>query len=240
VGAHRREASTEILAKPVRLLPHRGGIIPILRMGGGEIGIDLLVQAIVSRVQGTTPIGKSFARLDSAQGQVVSKSDQDLVSVCGCPRLPVPIHPFSTLHILLLPRATRGPWYRAGCARHCCDGRGPRHHGRRRDGRGRKRSYPKRYECKERNAADRRYTNNTGSAIPACAGRAPNEPSRPSEPRQPRRRGIRVSRGSIKGSQVLHGTGGGASGGRPQAVSTRVAPPPPGLVLNPTRPTHQR
>lgn len=79
MGAHRREASTEMLAKPVRLLPHRGGIIPILRMGGGEIGIDLLVQAIVSRVQGTTPIGKSFARLESAQGQVVSKSDQDLV-----------------------------------------------------------------------------------------------------------------------------------------------------------------
>ena len=57
--------------------PNSGEKIP--RMGGGEIGIDLLVQAIVSRVQGSTPIGKFFARLESAQGQVVSKSDQDLV-----------------------------------------------------------------------------------------------------------------------------------------------------------------
>jgi hypothetical protein len=60
---------------------HERGIDPATgekdpRMAGGEIDVALLVDAIVSRVQGTTPIGKSFERLETAQGQRVGKSDR--------------------------------------------------------------------------------------------------------------------------------------------------------------------
>ena len=54
----------------------------VAKTTSGETNIGLLVESIVSRVQESTPIGKSFARLESAHGQpgqAVSPSDRRLV-----------------------------------------------------------------------------------------------------------------------------------------------------------------